>query len=99
MPVPEPDPNEALRQRSNRVSLMDPIVALFYDLLMSHIAPGKLEELVRTACKHSDQVLDYSNGWLALYAQDLVRRLDKARETGAEETTVPPGQARVQTDG
>jgi hypothetical protein len=69
---------------------MDPIVGLFYDLLRDHIAPSTLEELVRTACKHSDQVITYTNGWLALYAQDLVRRLDKARESGAEETTVPP---------
>ena len=87
MPVPEPDPNEELRERSGRVSLADPFVTLFYDLCKL-VPLGELEKLVRDACRVGAGLKLYSNGWLALYAQDMVRRLDNARESGAETEVV-----------
>ena len=84
------DENDEIRERSGRVVLLDPIVGLFYDLLRDHIAPSTLEELVRTACKHSSGAIVYTNGWLALYAQDMVRRLDQARDPRAKTEAVLP---------
>lgn len=82
------DPNEDMRERSGRVELRDPLVGLFYDLLRDFVHPSDLEEMVRRACDHSNMNILYSNGWLAIYAQDMVRRLDEARNAGAQTEVV-----------
>jgi hypothetical protein len=82
------DPNAEMHRRSGTVHDADPLVALFYDLLRDHIQPGDLEKLVRTACEHSDKTMVYSNGWLAEYARDMVKRLDNARNPSAQTTSV-----------
>jgi hypothetical protein len=82
------DPNAEMHKRSGAVHDADPLVALFYDLLRDHIQPGDLEKLVRSACEHHDKTMVYSNGWLAEYARDMVRRLDTARISSAQATSV-----------
>ncbi len=82
------NPNVEMRTRSGDVSDSDPIVGLLYDLLRDHIQPGDLEDLVRTACENADKVMVYSNGWLAQYAIDMVKRLDIARNRSGQTTSV-----------
>ncbi len=76
--------NVEMRERSGRVVSVDPLVGLFYDLLRDHIKPSDLETLVRLACSHGSEVIVFTNGWLAQYASDMVRRLDEARNAGAK---------------
>lgn len=67
-----------LRDKSGSVDSDDPFVSLFYSLLREHVAPGVLEKLVREI---EDQVAankpttEYTNGWLARYAENLAIRL------------------------
>ena len=82
------DPNAEMHKRSGAVHDEDVLVSLFYDLLRDHIHPGDLEKLVREACENRDKTIVYSNGWLAAYAQDMVRRLDTARTSSAQATSV-----------
>jgi hypothetical protein len=82
------DENADMRERSGRVVYVDPLIGLFYDLLRDHIQPGDLEKLVQQACAPEAAVIEYTNGWLARYAEDMVRRLDKARNAGAETEAV-----------
>lgn len=73
------DPNAEMHRRSGAIHEVDPMIALFYDLLRDHVAPGVLEDLVRDACKSAASTKVYSNGWLAEHAKDIVNRLDDAR--------------------
>lgn len=61
-----------MRDRSGRVSDRRPLVGLLYDLLRDHVPAGVLEKLVR---EQIDKQFDFSNGWMAQYAQDLASRL------------------------
>lgn len=63
---------DRLRDRSGRVTDRRPLVGLLYELLRDHVPPSVLEELVRDQI---DMQFDFSNGWMALYAQDLASRL------------------------
>ncbi len=63
---------DALRERSGTVKINSKLVSFLYELMRDHLTPGKAEELVRSS---SDPDVTYTNGWLALYAQDLSNRL------------------------
>lgn len=59
------------------VSSTNPLISLFYDLLRDHIHPGDLEGLVQQLEKHSGKECHYTNGFIALYANNLVDRITK----------------------
>ena len=63
---------DALRQRSGNVRLHNRLVSFLYDLMRDHLPPGVIEKLVQEA---TEPDVTYTNGWLALYAQDLAQRL------------------------
>lgn len=70
--------NDALRSRSGTIRIKGKLADFLYTLLRDHLPASKVEELVRDAeysFEKSDEPNLYSNGWLALYAQDLATRL------------------------
>lgn len=70
--------NDALRERSGTISIKGKLVDFLYTLLRDHLPASKVEELVRDteySFEKSDGLNVYSNGWLALYAQDLATRI------------------------
>lgn len=67
--------NSKLRERSGNVDLSGRLTSFLYVLMRDHLPPGKVEELVREVELAGDGENKYSNGWLALYAQDLMVRL------------------------
>ncbi len=66
--------NDELSQRSGAVNNTNPLVAFLYCLMRDHVQPGVVEALVRDATEH-DHDVQYCNGWLARYAEDLAKRL------------------------
>jgi hypothetical protein len=50
-------------------------VAFLYELMRDHLPPGKVEELVRNSVDHQGERWEFTNGYLAMYADDLARRL------------------------
>ena len=67
--------NNALRERSGNIDKSGRLVSFLYTLMRDHLPPGKIEELVRETELDEPGENQYSNGWLALYAQDLMVRL------------------------
>ena len=67
--------NKALRERSGNIDKAGRLVSFLYVLMRDHLPPGKIEELVRETELDGSGENQYSNGWLALYAQDLMVRL------------------------
>ncbi len=63
---------DSLRERSGTVQINSKLVSFLYELMRDHLPPGTVEELVRAS---SESDVTYTNGWLALYAQDLANRL------------------------
>lgn len=63
----------AIRSRSGSVDSSDPLVAFFYTLMRNHVTPGVIEEMMIDGLDEPREV-QYSNGWLASYAIDLVNR-------------------------
>lgn len=64
---------DALRDRSGNVWDTRPLVGLLYDLLVRRVPAGDLEDLVRESLGHKG--FEFTNGWVARYAQDLAGRL------------------------
>jgi len=67
------DKTDALRKRSGTVQINSRLVSFLYDLMRDHLSVGEVESLIREAEDEPD--ITYTNGWLALYAQDLANRL------------------------
>ena len=61
------------RQRSGSFNSSDKLTCLLYLLMRDHLPAGIVEELVRSV--EDEKVNQFTNGWLALYAQDLKNRL------------------------
>lgn len=72
--------NDALRERSGAVDDQDALVGFLYVLMRDHLTPGDVEELVRRNSTLRPSI-QFTNGWLAQYAQDLATRL---RDTESE---------------
>lgn len=68
-----PDENDQQRVRSGEVNIDSKLVSFLYTLLRDHLAAGVVEEIVRDASISSN--CGYTNGWLALYANNLANRL------------------------
>lgn len=67
--------NEQLREVSGKVNIDSYLVSFLYSLMRDHLPPGVIEELVREAEQEPD--VQYTNGWLARYAENLAKRLSK----------------------
>ena len=63
-----------LRQRSGNVVSTDPLVSFLYDLMRDHLPAGVVERLVRES---PHRIVQYTNGYLANYAVDLAKRLQR----------------------
>ena len=70
---PKPDENDLMRERSGQVNIDSRLVSFLYSLMRDHVQPGDVESLVREACIESN--VQYTNGWLAKYAEDIAKRL------------------------
>ena len=66
--------NTQMFDRSGSIVITDNLVSVLYTLMRDEIPPGKLEAIVRDIESH-DKTIQYTNGWLALYAKDLADRL------------------------
>jgi hypothetical protein len=65
-----------LRERSGSVDSKDPLVGFLYILMRDHLPVGMVEGIMRDHVNvETDDVDNYSNGWLAEYAKDLSKRL------------------------
>lgn len=61
-----------MRLASGSVTSTDPLVTFFYILSRDYMTPGEIEEILE---KHvSLKTVQFTNGWLALYAKDLAMR-------------------------
>lgn len=70
--------NLKLRQDSGSIDIRSKLVEFLYLLMRDHVAFGKVESLVREAeisFNSGDGINAYSNGYLALYAENLANRL------------------------
>lgn len=61
-----------LREASGHIERDSKLISFLYELMRDHLPPGVVEKLVQDS-----QVSEclYTNGWLALYAEDLANRL------------------------
>jgi len=78
----DPFPNLALVQRSGNFTTGSNLVAFVYELLRDHVLPGDMMKVVNDSDIEHTNDIDYekpmwrlSNGWLAQFARDIVRRL------------------------
>lgn len=67
--------NEELREASGKVSFEGRITSFLYVLMRDHLPAGTLEEIVRDSEKCDE--FEYTNGWLAQYANNLAKRLER----------------------
>lgn len=68
--------SSAMRARSGSVDSSDPLVCFFYLLGRDALSLGQIEDLVaRCNTELGAERCEYSNGWLARWAEDLVVRL------------------------
>lgn len=61
-----------LRLDSGCVNINSKLVSFLYSLMRDHVTPGDIEKLVQEA---SEPEVYYTNGFLALYAEHLAKRL------------------------
>ena len=64
-----------IRERSGSVNSDDKLVAFFYLLMRDHLTPGVIEDIMRMLADTAGDTTQFSNGWLAKYADDVARRL------------------------
>jgi hypothetical protein len=77
--MPLDEQNQGLRDRSDYVNSSDPLVSFLYILIRDHLPCGTVEGIYQ---KHVAGTGDseFCNGYLALYAKDLARRLQESRD-------------------
>lgn len=71
-------------EASGRFTSSDPLVAFLYDLMKLHLPTGDVAQLVYDATATRGKACEYTNGWLAQYAQHL---------SGMLRPTQPPPEA------
>lgn len=65
-----------LREASGSVTDDRPLVAFLYHLLRDHLPAGRVAAIVNEATVVStENVAEFTNGWLAEYAKDCAARL------------------------
>lgn len=78
---PPDDPfSMSMRRRSGQINSQDLFVGFMYLLMRDHITPGTVEYMMIQLEKerwHIEPVdeVEFTNGWLAKYAEDVVGRL------------------------
>jgi hypothetical protein len=70
--VTDSSDNLKMRERSGTVKSRSNLVAFFYELLRDH-APSSVETIARNSDHDTEWI--FTNGWVACYAKDLVKRL------------------------
>lgn len=65
--------NIAMRERSGSINSNSKLVSFLYLLMRDHLPAGVIEEIIRDAEETTD--CQFTNGWLAKYAEDLKDRL------------------------
>ena len=78
--------NQRLRTKSGSVSKTDPLIGFLYDLMRDFLPPGVIEELAQN---QSSKETQFTNGWLAIYAEDLASRL-RPTQTQYQEVVEKP---------
>lgn len=69
--------NRKLRDRSGEVDINSRLVGFLYNLMRDHLPVGTVEKVVQEC--HEPNV-EYCNGYLAKYAQDIADRLTEETE-------------------
>lgn len=69
--------NKELRDASGRISSSKKLVSFLYDLGRDHLPLGKIQQLVQDAQKTP---VEFSNGWLAQYAEAAAEALEDPEE-------------------
>lgn len=62
-----------LKEASGSVTSNDPMVGFLYDLMRDYVKPGDIERAVENNLYRD--TCTFSNGWLAKYAEDIVKTL------------------------
>jgi len=62
--------NDQLKENSGNVVSADPLVSFLYTLMRDHVTPGTIEKVLRDGL-YGPEVVTYSNGFLAKYAEDV----------------------------
>lgn len=71
--------NVRMRRVSGSVNSRDPLVAFIYALARDYMPSGMVEELMLRHVEGKGVESQYTNGWLAKWAQDVARRLRAKR--------------------
>lgn len=71
--------NIEMLERSGKIKITNKLVSFIYELMRDHITPGVLESIVQNSL---DSEVYYTNGWLALYAEDIAKRLTDSKNEG-----------------
>jgi hypothetical protein len=61
-----------LREASGSVNINSKLVGFLYELMRDYVTPGQIEALVQNCTEPECQ---YTNGWLARYAENLANKL------------------------
>jgi hypothetical protein len=81
----------SMRERSGRVDIHSQLVSFLYELLRDEITVGRMEEIVQNS---REPEVQYTNGWLARYAEDVAFRLGCPPTApggpGSPTTSTPP---------
>lgn len=61
-----------LKEDSGNVKIKDKLTSFLYELMRDYVTPGKVQELLQNS---SDEETEYTNGYLARYAEYLSKEL------------------------
>lgn len=61
-----------LKKRSGNVEIDGRLVSFLYQIMRDHLPPGVIEKIVQES---QEPIVQYTNGWLAKYAEDIANRL------------------------
>lgn len=67
--------SDQMRKRSGSVDSRIPLVSFLYTLIRDHVTPGQIEEIMLRQMPKVGETTEFSNGYLANYAQDVATRI------------------------
>ena len=71
-----------LRKESGAITTNDPFVSFLYSLMRDELPAGTVEQMARDVCLARNQDVIFTNGYLAQYAQNLVKMMREQRSPG-----------------
>ena len=77
-----------IRERSGNIDKKGILTAFLYTLMRDEIPVGKLEKIIKDLEDNNVENVQYSNGWLTEYANDLEKRLTENIEDYLSEENV-----------